>query len=135
MEMYARRKGWDLEGLGVECDYTPAQRGCPTHFELILRLRGNYLWPAMWGKSLTEDDPESARLAFDESLRAARLEGQNVAMRNRAMRTSQEAARPACLFSRPSLGPGVCAPIRVRAAEVNHRAVEQTKPAGLDSRR
>jgi putative redox protein len=38
MEMYARRKGWDLEGLGVECDYTPAARGCPTHFELILRL-------------------------------------------------------------------------------------------------
>src|SRR4051794_14849102 len=38
MEMYARRKGWDIEGLGVECDYTPAQRGCPTHFELILRL-------------------------------------------------------------------------------------------------
>ena len=32
-------------------------------FELILRLRGNYLWPAMWGKSIYEDDPESARLA------------------------------------------------------------------------
>lgn len=32
-------------------------------FELILRLRGNYLWPAMWGKSMYEDDPESARLA------------------------------------------------------------------------
>jgi hypothetical protein len=32
-------------------------------FELILRLRGNYLWPAMWGKSFYEDDPESARLA------------------------------------------------------------------------
>ncbi len=32
-------------------------------FELILRLRGNYLWPAMWGKSIYEDDPESAHLA------------------------------------------------------------------------
>ena len=32
-------------------------------FELILRMRGNYLWPAMWGKSLWEDDPASARLA------------------------------------------------------------------------
>ena len=32
-------------------------------FELILRQRGNYLWPAMWGKSLWEDDPASARLA------------------------------------------------------------------------
>jgi hypothetical protein len=32
-------------------------------FELILRLRGNFLWPAMWGKSIYEDDPESVRLA------------------------------------------------------------------------
>lgn len=32
-------------------------------FELILRLRGNYLWPAMWGKAFSEDDPESPRLA------------------------------------------------------------------------
>ena len=27
-------------------------------YELILRLRGNYLWPAMWGKSIYEDDPK-----------------------------------------------------------------------------
>ncbi len=32
-------------------------------FELILRMRGNYLWPAMWGKAFNEDDPESPRLA------------------------------------------------------------------------
>ncbi len=32
-------------------------------FELILRLRGNYLWPAMWGKSIFEDDPLSAQRA------------------------------------------------------------------------
>lgn len=32
-------------------------------FDLILRLRGNLLWPAMWGKSFHEDDPENARLA------------------------------------------------------------------------
>jgi hypothetical protein len=32
-------------------------------FELILRLKGNYLWPAMWGRSIYEDDPESQRLA------------------------------------------------------------------------
>ncbi|HVJ01120.1 MAG TPA: glycosyl hydrolase 115 family protein [Sphingomonas sp.] len=32
-------------------------------FELILRLKGNYLWPAMWGKSLWDDDPASAALA------------------------------------------------------------------------
>lgn len=32
-------------------------------FELLLRMRGNYLWPAMWGKAFNEDDPESPRLA------------------------------------------------------------------------
>jgi len=32
-------------------------------FELILRLKGNYLWPAMWGKSFAEDDPMSPVLA------------------------------------------------------------------------
>lgn len=32
-------------------------------FELILRLRANYLWPAMWGKSFAEDDPMSPVLA------------------------------------------------------------------------
>jgi hypothetical protein len=30
--------------------------------ELILRQRGNYLWPAMWGKSYFEDDPKTAAL-------------------------------------------------------------------------
>lgn len=28
-----------------------------TIFELLLRLKANYLWPAMWGKSFNEDDP------------------------------------------------------------------------------
>lgn len=34
-------------------------------FELLLRLKGNYLWPAMWRSSFWEDGPdlESARLA------------------------------------------------------------------------
>jgi len=32
-------------------------------FELILRLRGNYLWPAMWGNAFFDDDPENGRLA------------------------------------------------------------------------
>ena len=32
-------------------------------FELILRLRGNYLWPAMWGNAFYDDDPENGRLA------------------------------------------------------------------------
>lgn len=32
-------------------------------FELLLRLRGNYLWPAMWNNAFNEDDPQNARLA------------------------------------------------------------------------
>ena len=32
-------------------------------FELILRLKANYLWPAMWATAFNEDDPESPRLA------------------------------------------------------------------------
>ena len=28
-------------------------------FELILRLKGNYLWPAMWGWAFYADDPEN----------------------------------------------------------------------------
>ena len=32
-------------------------------FELILRLKGNYLWPAMWNNAFNEDDPENPRLA------------------------------------------------------------------------
>ena len=32
-------------------------------FELILRLRGNYLWPAMWGRAIYDDDPISPALA------------------------------------------------------------------------
>jgi hypothetical protein len=32
-------------------------------FELILRLRGNYLWPAMWGKAFNEDDTQNPKLA------------------------------------------------------------------------
>ena len=32
-------------------------------FELILRLKGNYLWPAMWNNAFNEDDPENPKLA------------------------------------------------------------------------
>ncbi|HET8754805.1 MAG TPA: OsmC family protein [Solirubrobacteraceae bacterium] len=38
MEMYAQRKGWDTSGLAVDCRYTPAERGCPTKFELVLKM-------------------------------------------------------------------------------------------------
>jgi len=32
-------------------------------FELILRLKGNYIWPAMWWASFNTDDPWNAELA------------------------------------------------------------------------
>jgi len=32
-------------------------------FELLLRMKGNYLWPAMWGKAFADDDPKSMVLA------------------------------------------------------------------------
>ena len=38
IEMYASRKGWDLHDVEVECEYTPADRGCPTKFVVTLRL-------------------------------------------------------------------------------------------------
>jgi hypothetical protein len=32
-------------------------------FELILRLKGNYLWPAMWNNAFSDDDPLNPKLA------------------------------------------------------------------------
>ncbi len=40
IEMYAARKGWDLGVVDVACQYTPAERGCPTKFRLDIRLPG-----------------------------------------------------------------------------------------------
>ena len=37
-------------------------------FELILRLKGNFLWPAMWGKAFWDDDPENGRLADEAGI-------------------------------------------------------------------
>jgi putative redox protein len=38
MEMYARRKGWNTDGLEIDVDYTPADRGSPTRFNLVMRM-------------------------------------------------------------------------------------------------
>jgi len=38
MEMYAARKGWELGPVEVDVQYKGAERGCPTKFELVLRL-------------------------------------------------------------------------------------------------
>jgi putative redox protein len=41
MEMYAARKGWDIGPVEVDAEYSPAERGCPTKFQLVLRLPEN----------------------------------------------------------------------------------------------
>jgi putative redox protein len=38
MEMYAYRKGWDIDEVVVDVDYEPAQRGSPTKFAMKVRL-------------------------------------------------------------------------------------------------
>ena len=48
IEMYAKRKGWDIGRIAVEAEYSPAERGAPTRFRLVLKL------PA----SLTEEQLE-----------------------------------------------------------------------------
>jgi putative redox protein len=38
MEMYAKRKGWNVDGLQIDVDYQPAERGCVTKFELVMKM-------------------------------------------------------------------------------------------------
>jgi putative redox protein len=38
IEMYAKRKGWDIGDVSVDVDYEPAQRGSPTKFKMVLNL-------------------------------------------------------------------------------------------------
>lgn len=38
MEMYAVRKGWDVGPIEVDVEYSPAERGTPTKFDMVLRL-------------------------------------------------------------------------------------------------
>jgi putative redox protein len=38
MAMYAKRKGWDVAGLRVDCEYLPAERGHPTQFKLVMKM-------------------------------------------------------------------------------------------------
>jgi putative redox protein len=38
MEMYAQRKGWNVDEVVVDVDYEPAQRGSPTRFVMQVQL-------------------------------------------------------------------------------------------------
>lgn len=65
--------GWVKEKFGtVPTANNPLiRKGVPNYnhlfysrvFELLLRLKANYLWPAMWENAFNEDDPENPRLA------------------------------------------------------------------------
>jgi putative redox protein len=52
VEMYARRKGWDVVGMTVDCEYTPAERGSVTRFNLVMKMPAN----------LTEDQVEKLQV-------------------------------------------------------------------------
>ena len=52
--------GWVNENYGGFGDEFYAEV-----FELILRQKGNYIWPAMWGKAFYDDDPDNGKLARD----------------------------------------------------------------------
>ncbi len=38
VEMYAKRKGWEIGEVAVDVAYEPAQRGSPTRFSVIMSL-------------------------------------------------------------------------------------------------
>jgi putative redox protein len=38
IEMYAKRKGWNIGDVRVDVDYEPAQRGSPTKFKMVMHL-------------------------------------------------------------------------------------------------
>ena len=38
IEMYAKRKGWDLPDVEVEAEYEQGERGAPTKYTLTIRL-------------------------------------------------------------------------------------------------
>jgi hypothetical protein len=58
---WVREKYGTVPNLNGVANYNRAFYG--RIFEVILRLKGNYLWPAMWNNAFNEDDPENARLA------------------------------------------------------------------------
>ena len=38
IEMYAKRKGWEIGDVAVDVNYEPAQRGSPTKFRMVVSL-------------------------------------------------------------------------------------------------
>lgn len=55
---------WPSFGNWANAKFGGINSKCYKHvFELILRLKGNYLWPAMWGSAFYDDDKENGILA------------------------------------------------------------------------
>lgn len=52
--------GWCLDKFGGT-----NSKAYATMFELLLRLKANYLWPAMWANAFNEDDPLNPQVADD----------------------------------------------------------------------
>ena len=54
--------GWAGDAQKDPADFNHAS-STRTSSRSLLRLKGNYLWPAMWNNAFAEDDPENPRLA------------------------------------------------------------------------
>ena len=56
-------RAWEVPGKSDPpvCNYN--HQFYTNVFELLLRLKGNYLWPAMWNNAFNEDDPVNPKLA------------------------------------------------------------------------
>ncbi len=55
---------WPSFGNWANSKFGGINSKCYRHlFELILRLKGNYLWPAMWGSAFYDDDKNNGELA------------------------------------------------------------------------
>jgi putative redox protein len=68
VEMYAKRKGWNVEGLEVDVDYTPAERGSATTFTMIMRMPAH----------LSEDQVERLQVIANKCPVHRTLEGEVV---------------------------------------------------------
>ena len=68
VEMYAKRKGWNIDGLEVDVDYSPAERGSATTFKMIMRMPAH----------LSEDQVERLQVIANKCPVHRTLEGEVV---------------------------------------------------------
>ena len=62
-------QGWAREKFGVSSNEMPFRSEFyKLVFELCLRLRSNYVWPAMWGSSFYVDDEKNGQIADDHGI-------------------------------------------------------------------